>query len=107
MKTQKKGFSRPKKLDLAKAEAFIAGAEQNRVVIDGKKLDEVENKEPQKKMPWDKGHDQIMKGYNFRMNEILWLKLKYITENTPYSIQKFFESAITPAVEKELKKLSK
>ncbi|MCP3966564.1 MAG: hypothetical protein GY718_09465 [Lentisphaerae bacterium] len=53
-------------------------------------------------MSWDKGNERVMKGYNFRMNEMLWLKIKYITDHSPLFIQKFLESAVVSAVDKEI-----
>lgn len=109
MNASKKGFSRPtKKIDPKLAEQFISGAEKKPSVDPVKKeaqQEQTKAKELTKKMPWDHGNEKILKGYNFRMNEIMWLKLKYIVDNTPLSMQKFIEKAVSNAMDKELKKL--
>jgi uncharacterized protein with WD repeat len=105
MNTTKKGFTRPnKKIDPKMAEDFISGAE-NKPLAAPLQNDVVETKDSNKKMPWDKGNEKIVKGYNYRMNEVLWLKLKFISENSPLSIQKIIDKAVSSAVDKELKKL--
>jgi len=127
----KKGFARSKSVDLKKAELFISGAEtviepqiketlisneesesdvkdKKQVNVNEEKTikQQEKNKEAkQKKMPWTEGDVRIFKGINLRLNEVQWLKLKYITENTPYSMQKFIMRALEPSVEKELKKI--
>lgn len=121
----KKGFARSKSVDLKKAELFIAGAEtviepisnqesesdfkDKKQVIDNEEVNikkqEKNNEAKQKKMPWLEGDIRIFKGINLRLNEVQWLKLKYISENTPYSMQKFIMRALEPSVEKEIKKI--
>jgi len=126
----KKGFARSKSVDLKKAELFISGAETinepqikesppneeleselkdetQKILNEVKTIKQQEkNKEAkQKKMPWAEGDIRIFKGINLRLNEVQWLKLKYISEKTPYSMQKFIMRALEPAVEKELTKI--
>lgn len=126
-----KGFSRAKKVDLTKAEQFIAGADNSSIRDETPKVEtaqEITNEQEiveegilseeklnqklpkqknKKKMPWDEGDVRISKGINLRLNEIQWLKLKYISENSPHSMQKFIMKALEPAINIELEKLNK
>jgi len=55
--------------------------------------------------PWDNADDRIKKGFNLRLTESQWLKLKYISEQTPDSIHSFIMKVLEPAIEKKIKEL--
>ena len=123
---KKPGFTRAKKkVDLSKAESFISGAEkpphiETEIQIPETKKQKVEetvkikiptpiqetktaNKDISE--PWDNANERIIKGVNLRLTEPQWMKLRYITDNTPFSIQKFIMSILEPAIEKKLNEL--
>ncbi len=57
--------------------------------------------------PWDDLgiRDDVLKVYNLRLPEPYLLKLKYISEHTPKSMQKFCIDALLPAIDQEIEKL--
>jgi hypothetical protein len=59
--------------------------------------------------PWqgDKIREDVLKVYNLRLPEAYLLKLKYIADHTPGSMQKFCLDALLPAIDKEINKLLK
>ncbi len=59
--------------------------------------------------PWDeKGiRDDVLKVYNLRLPEAYLLKLKYIADHTPGSMQKFCMDALLPAIDQEIDRLKK
>ena len=64
---------------------------------------------PRKKKvyPWEEPgiRDDVIKVYNLRLPEAYLLKLKYISENTPDSMQKFCLQVMQNAIDKKIKEL--
>lgn len=58
--------------------------------------------------PWQKEgvREDILKTFNLRLSEPDYLKLKFISENIPGSMQGFCLDAIIPAIEKQIKNLT-
>lgn len=93
--------SRPpvkKKPDL---DAFIGGAEEKAAPKPA----------PKKKstFPWEEAgvREDVTKVYNLRLSEPYLLKLKYIADNTPDSMQKFCLNVLEDAIDKKIKELTK
>ena len=80
----------------AALDAFAAGALQP------------EKKEPDQVYPWQEPHvrDDVMKQVLLKMPEPLYLKLKHITNYTPYNMTSFIIEKITPEIEKEIAKMT-
>ena len=57
--------------------------------------------------PWDAKEirDDVLKVYNLRLPEAYLLKLKYIADHTPGSMQKFCMDALLPAIDQEIDRL--
>jgi hypothetical protein len=80
---------------------FLTGAEAK-----------VEVKKPQKQnasYPWEEAgiRDDVIKVYNLRLPEPYLLKLKYIAEHTPDSMQTFCLNVVEEAIDKKIKELTK
>lgn len=60
-------------------------------------------------LPWDdpKVRADVLKVYNLRLPEPYLLKLKYIAEHTPDSMQKFCLDALLPAIDAKITQLTK
>ena len=58
--------------------------------------------------PWnDQGvRNDMIKVYNLRLSEPYLLKLKFISENTPDSMQKFCLNVLQDAIDKKIKELT-
>lgn len=81
---------------------FIAGAEQRDMISSNIiSYDTVS-------YPWQdsKIRDDVLKVYNLRLPEAYLLKLKYIAENTPDSMQQFCLSALLPAIDAKIEELT-
>ncbi len=124
---KKSSFKRAKKVDLSKAEAFISGAEKpqiikeeneqkpiaeknpiiNEQIVPVESVEKVKNKIAKIKHPWETANEKIIKAVNLRLTEPQHEKLKYISEKTPFSIQKFIMSVLEPAMDKKIKELLK
>jgi len=59
--------------------------------------------------PWEEAgvRDDVTKVYNLRLPEAYLLKLKYIAENTPDSMQKFCLGVLQAAIDKKIDELAK
>ncbi len=81
----------------AGVEAFIAGAEQ---------VDMVSNDVIS--YPWQEPRvrEDVLKLYNLRLPEPYLLKLKYIAEHSPESMQQFCLSLLLPAIDKKIGELA-
>lgn len=90
--------SRPPGKTKANLEAFISGAEQ--------KAAPVETVKPAV-FPWQEEgiRDDVTKVYNLRLSEPYFLKLKYISEHSPQSMQKFCLTVLEEAIDKEIEQL--
>ncbi len=51
--------------------------------------------------------DDVLKTYNLRLPEPYLLKLKYIAEHTPDSMQKFCLNVVKDAIDEKIKELTK
>ncbi|MGZ8187827.1 MAG: hypothetical protein ACXWTP_00200 [Methylosarcina sp.] len=81
---------------------FLSGAESDR-------KNKSTTKQPQESHPWDEPgiRDDVMKLFNLRMPEPYLLKLKYIAEHTPDSMQKFCWHAVQEAIDAKIEELTK
>lgn len=57
--------------------------------------------------PWEAPsvREDVTKVYNLRLPEAYLLKLRYIAEHTPESMQKFCLDALLPAIDKKIEEL--
>lgn len=57
--------------------------------------------------PWEASfvREDVTKVYNLRLPEAYLLKLRYIAEHTPDSMQKFCLDVLLPAIDKKIEKL--
>ncbi len=87
----------------ASADDFITGAERR----DTEKTSEPARRGGER-YPWDdpKVREDMIKVYNLRLPEPYLLKLKYIAEHTPDSMQKFCLEALLPAIDRKIKELT-
>lgn len=87
----------PRDMDAA-LDAFAAGA----------LLPEQPTPAPQKPYPWQEPQvrDDVMKQVLLKMPEPLYLKLKHITNYTPYNMTSFILEKITPEIEEEIARLT-
>ncbi len=58
--------------------------------------------------PWEEPHirEDVKKNLPLRLSEPLYLKLKYIAENTPYSMNSFILERLTEEIEEEIARLT-
>jgi hypothetical protein len=93
--------SRPPFKNKSDLEAFIKGADEKTV----------ERKRPKKSelLPWEiQGvRSDVIKVYNLRLPEPYLLKLKYISDHTPDSMQKFCMKIMKEAIDSEIDRLLK
>ncbi len=82
-------------------EAFIGGAE--------KKAESKQVKKQTTDYPWEEAgvRDDVTKVYNLRLPEAYLLKLKYIAEHTPDSMQKFCLNVLQSAIDNKIDELTK
>jgi hypothetical protein len=89
-------------------EDFIAGAERRSEISDDMKSSHTISYESAA-LPWNQPgiRDDVLKVYNLRLPEAYLLKLKYIAEHTPDSMQKFCLDALLPAIDAKIEQLLK
>lgn len=122
---EQKKFSRARNINLDKAQEFINGAESKRETNDDAKQtseknnattpeDTLQTKSNEndvpvdgEKFPWETANEKVLKGVNLRLTEVQWAKLKFIVENSPYSIQKYIMAILEPAMEKSIEQILK
>lgn len=83
-------------------EAFIAGATtKSETAASFSKTSSI--------YPWEEAgvRDDVLKLYNLRLPEPYLLKLKYIAEHTPDSMQKFCWQVLQDAIDKKIEELAK
>ncbi|MGZ8942796.1 MAG: hypothetical protein ACXW00_08525 [Methylobacter sp.] len=92
--------SRPPGKPKQDLDSFITGAD---------KKSTIPANQPAESYPWeDPGvRDDVMKLFNLRMPEPYLLKLKYIAEHTPDSMQKFCWHAMQEAIDAKIEELIK
>ncbi len=66
-------------------------------------------REYSKRYPWEnpKVREEIVKGYNVRIPEPYLLKLRFIAEKTPDSMQGFITKVLFPAIDKKIEELTR
>jgi hypothetical protein len=91
--------SRPPVKQKQNLDAFIEGA-------NGKSNSSL-SKSSKEVFPWEQQgvRADVTKVYNLRLSEPYLLKLKYIAEHTPDSMQKFCIKAMQKAIDSEIEKL--
>lgn len=89
-------------------EDFIAGAERPSKVSDDLKSYHTISHDTGA-FPWEdpRLREDVLKLYNLRLPEAYLLKLKYIAENTPDSMQKFCLDVLLPAIDAKIEALTK
>jgi hypothetical protein len=83
-------------------DAFISGAEERttaKSTIADKNIS----------FPWEEPgvREDVTKVFNLRLPETYLLKLKYIAENTPESMQKFCQNVMQEAIDAKIDELTK
>lgn len=96
--------SRPpvkQKANEADLDAFLSGAEKKAVAKPAPKSKAA--------YPWEQEgvREDVTKVYNLRLSEPYLLKLKYIAEHTPDSMQKFCLNVLQEAIDAEIDELTK
>jgi hypothetical protein len=88
-------------LEAANGATKEASPELNEEVVPPKKRE--------KRYPWEnpKVRAEIVKGYNVRIPEPYLLKLRFIAEKTPDSMQGFIAKVLFPAIDKKIDDLIK
>lgn len=98
---------KPKVQETPAVEDFIAGAEQHTSLSSDMESSHTipYDTEP---YPWKdpKVREDVQKVYNLRLPEPYILKLKYIAEHTPDSMQKFCLDALLPAIDAKIERLT-
>ena len=94
--------SRPPSKKAPDLDDFLSGAEE-------KTTPKKTAQKRQPTFPWEAAsvRDDVTKVYNLRLSEPYLLKLKYIAEHTPDSMQKFCISVIEKEIDKKIKDISK
>jgi hypothetical protein len=94
--------SRPPSKKTPDLDAFLSGAEE-------KTAPKKSAQKRKSNYSWeDSGvRDDVTKVYNLRLSEPYLLKLKYIAEHTPNSMQKFCLATIEKEIDKKIKELTK
>jgi len=66
------------------------------------------NKQGGENYPWEdpRVRDDVKKNLPLRINESLYLKLKFIAEHTPYSMNSFIVDKLTDEIEEEINRLT-
>ncbi len=95
--------SRPPAKAKQDLDAFIGGAEEK--TVPAKPV----TKRKSAALPWEEAgvRDDVTKLYNLRLPEPYLLKLKYISEQTPDSMQSFCLDVVKDAIDKKIKELTK
>ena len=94
--------SRPPGKKTPDLDAFLSGADEKT---------EPKKATPKRKStyPWESAgvREDVKKPFNLRMPEPYLLKLKFISENTPGSMQKFCMDVLEKEIDKKIKELTK
>lgn len=93
-------------------EDFIAGEETTLASKQTGESVAVERKDgrrrPSKRMPWEESsvRDDVIKAFNLRLSEPYMLKLRFISENTPQSMQQWCMSVLLPEIDRKINELT-
>ncbi len=94
----------------AEADEFIAGSERKEPEVVEKPAPKPAPQPARQKVryPWDSPtvREDVAKVYNLRLPEPYLLKLKYIAEHTPHSMQKFCLDVLLPEIDKKIRELT-
>jgi len=92
---------------------FISGADEKTKLPETEVAGTVKKEKPQPKpkktlYSWEEPgvRDDVNKVYNLRLPEAYLLKLKYIADNTPDSMQKFCLQVVQEAIDEKIKQLT-
>ena len=87
--------STPTRKKTADLDKFAAGAGKN-------------NSGTEQNYPWDEPHirEDVKKNLPIRLPEPLYMKLKYIAEHTPYSMNSFILERLTSEIEEEITRMT-
>ena len=87
---------------------FIAGAETRTLASDDSKSFHNISYDTDT-LPWEdpRVREDVLKVYNLRLPEPYLLKLKFIAEHTPDSMQKFCLENLLPAIDARIEQLTK
>ena len=82
------------------AESFVSGAKP-------RTTPQRTTTKASKVLPWEEPYvrEDVKKPYNLRLPEAYLLKLKYVAENTPDSMQTFCLGVLLPAIDKKVEEL--
>jgi len=94
--------SRPPTKKTSDLDAFLSGAEE-------KKSPQIQTPKHKETYPWEADgiREDVTKVYNLRLSEPYLLKLKYIAEQTPDSMQKFCKSILEKEIDNKINELIK
>jgi hypothetical protein len=87
----------PRALTPTALEAFVQGADAPAVPSPAP---------PAAPYPWEAGRPDVIKTYMLRLPEPYHLKLRYIAEHTPYSMQRFLQEVIYTAIDQQIAALT-
>ena len=103
--------SRPPVAGLGSVEEFITGAAIRTTTATDLGMDEKgrERQVGQGRYPWQQPtvREDVTKIFNLRLPEAYLLKLKYIAERTPDSMQQFCLAALFPAIDDKIEELTR
>ena len=90
--------SRPPAKKVPDLDSFLTGAEER-----------MTTKKANNTYPWEQAsvREDVTKVYNLRLSEPYLLKLKYIAEHTPDSMQKFCISILEKEIDNKINELQK
>ena len=93
--------SRPPEKKVHDLDAFVSGAET--------KTTKTPRRKKTANLPWEEPgvRDDVTKLYNLRLPEPYLLKLKYIAEHTPNSMQKFCLPILQKEIDRKIEELTK
>ena len=93
--------SKPPGQNQVNLNAFLTGAEQRTTVTTIPIA--------QASYPWEEAgvREDVIKVYNLRLPEAYLMKLKYISENTPDSMQKFCLTVLCQAIDQKVQELAR
>ena len=93
---------------------FIAGEQNPAPEPKGEKRKPAQRKvrkaaTPRTAYPWRAAEvrSDVLKTYNLRLPEPYMLKLRFIADHTPESMQKFCLSTLIPAIDEEVERITK
>jgi hypothetical protein len=96
-------------LDDPRLAAFLGGAERSeRRSVDGGRAPIMEPEPAPAEHPWHRldVRADVTKLYNLRLPEAYLLKLRYIADHTPLSMQRFCLELLLPAIDSKIEELT-